>query len=41
MACETHTFKKVCKTPGAGHCLWCDICTVCGIRPIDAVEVKK
>jgi hypothetical protein len=41
MACEKHIFKKACKVPGQGHCLWCDVCVNCGTRPIDVVEEKE
>jgi hypothetical protein len=41
MACEKHVFKKACKTPGQGHCPWCDVCIYCGERPINVVETKK
>lgn len=41
MSCEKHIYKKKCKVPGQGECLWCDVCTNCGARPIDATaEVK-
>jgi hypothetical protein len=38
MTCEKHKFKRLCKVPGSGECIWCDQCIFCGAYKIEVYE---
>jgi len=37
--CE-HVWKRLCKIPNGGECIWCDRCVKCDIKPINVIQEK-